>query len=255
MQDIYAEIARLIAAGRGAALVTVIATASSTPRDVAAKMLVRADGSISGSIGGGAVEKEAIGIALKVIKTGQAQRHHFTLKTDAPLGMACGGDMEIFVEPVLPPPALYICGGGHIAKELTPIARACGFRVTVLDNRADYATAERFPAAEDVRLADYSDVFAGLTVDAQGYIVIVTHGHHGDEVVLGQALQTPARYIGMIGSQAKTKAIFDHLKAAGVAEARLAEVHTPIGLKIGAETPAELAVCIMAEIISVRRGA
>jgi xanthine dehydrogenase accessory factor len=255
MDDIYQEIVRVKTEGGEAALVTVVSARGSTPREEGAKMLVRPDGSIFGTIGGGSLEARVIKEAIGVIKQGKPKRHHFTLtaKGAEELGMICGGDTEVFIEPILTQPTLYIYGGGHIALALSKMGRLCGFDITVIDDRPEFAQAERFPEARVVLAEEFTRSFSKIKIDKLSYIVIVTHGHKHDEVVLEWAVSTPARYIGMIGSKTKNETVFSHLRARGITKEQLDRVHAPIGLAIGAQTPEEIAVSILAEIIEVRR--
>lgn len=251
--DIYAELARLSAAGEEAALATVISASGSTPREEGAKMLVRPDGSIMGTIGGGAIEKAVIKEALEVMRRGKAKKMEYKLAAGGELGMICGGDTEVFIEPITSSPSLFVFGGGHIAVPLVKMAAIAGFKITVIDERPDFASAARFPDAAEVLASDIPPAYARLNVDKGSYIVIVTHGHKGDEAALEGALKTPARYIGMIGSREKNKAVFAHLLAKGFTQDDLARAHAPIGMRIKAQTPEEIAVSILAEIIAVRR--
>jgi len=251
--DLYEEILEIKKRGEDAALVTIIDASGSSPRETGAKMLVRLDGSIAGTIGGGSLELLAIKEALQVIKSGKARRLKYELQPGSESGMICGGNVELFIEPILSNPTLFIFGAGHIGVALSKIARLIGFRVIVIDNRPEYATPERFPDAEQTIVTDYAGAFSQLQVERSSYIVIVTHGHHGDEVVLTGALHTPARYIGMIGSKKKNETVFQHLLDKGFTREQLQRVHAPIGLEINAQTPEEIAVSIMAEIIAVRR--
>lgn len=255
MTDIYQEIVRTKEAGQEAALVTIVSASGSTPREEGAKMLVRPDATIVGTIGGGNLEAQVIEEAVKVIKLGQPKRIHFTLsdKEASEVGMICGGDLEVFIEPILTAPTLYIFGGGHISLSLAQMGKLLGFKIAVIDDRAEFANTERFPDAEIIRAEDYDKAFPKLKINKTSYIVIVTRGHQHDELVLGWAVGTPAKYIGMIGSQTKVKTIFSHLLAKGVPQETLDSVHSPIGLGIGAQTPEEIAVSILAEIIEVRR--
>jgi xanthine dehydrogenase accessory factor len=257
MADIYQEIVKVKEEGKEAALVTIVAATGSTPREEGAKMLVRPDGSISGTIGGGSLEAEVINEAIQVIRLGKPKRLHMSLtaKEAEEAGMICGGDLEVFIEPITTAPNLYIFGGGHVSLPLAKTAKLLGFRITVIDDRAEFASTERFPEAESVLAGDFTKTFPKLKIDKSGYIVIVTRGHQNDELVLEWAIGTPARYIGMIGSQTKVKTIYSHLLARGVSQERLDSVHSPIGLEIGAQTPEEIAVSILAEIIKVRRSA
>ena len=255
MLDIYQEIAKITAEGGEAALATVVSAHGSTPRGVGTKMLVRADGSIIGSIGGGSVEAQVIKKAAEVIRKGQPQRHHFNLvaREGEEPGMICGGNMEVFIDPILPAPTMYIFGGGHISLGLAKIGKLLGFKIAVIEDRAESVTPERFPEVELILAENFDKAFAKLKINKSSYIAIVTRGHKTDEAVLELALATPAKYIGMIGSKSKIKAIFSHLLAKGIPKKLLDTVHTPIGLEIYAETPEEIAISILAEIVKARR--
>jgi xanthine dehydrogenase accessory factor len=257
MDDIYQEIVRVKAEGEEVALVTVVSASGSTPREEGAKMLVKADGSILGTIGGGSLEAQVIEEAVKVIKQGKPKRLHMSLtaKEAEEAGMICGGELEVFIEPILTPPTLYIFGGGHISLSLAKISRLLGFKIAVIDDRAEFASTDRFPEVDILLAEEFSKSFPRLKIDKSSYIVIVTRGHQHDELVLEWAVGTPAKYIGMIGSKTKNETIFSHLLAKGISKERLDRVHTPIGLAIEAQTPEEIAVSILAEIIKVRRTA
>ena len=257
MTDIYQEIVRVREEGQEAALVTIVSATGSTPREEGAKMLVKPDGAILGTIGGGSLEAQVIKEAVGVIKQGKPKHSHFTLsdKEASEVGMICGGDVEVFIEPILTTPTLYIFGGGHISLPLSQMGKLLGFKIAVIDDRNDFANTERFPQAEMVLAEDYAKAFPKLKVDKTSYIVIVTRGHQHDELVLNWAISTPAKYIGMIGSKTKVKTIYSHLLAKGVPQEKLDSIHSPIGLEIEAQTPEEIAVSILAEIIKVRRSA
>jgi len=167
--------------------------------------------------------------------------------------MICGGDTEVFIEPIRSAPTLIIFGGGHISLALSKIGKLIGFKVAVIDDRAEFANQERFPEADQILAEDFRTAFSRLTINKASYIVIVTRGHHYDELVLELALGTEPKYIGMIGSRSKNKAVFSHLRAKGIPQERLDKVHAPIGLEIHAHTPEEIAVSILAEVIKVRR--
>lgn len=255
MTDIYQEIVRIRAGGEEAALVTIVSAIGSTPREEGAKMLVRADGSIVGSIGGGGLEAQVCDQAMEVIRKGKPQRSHISLtaKQGEELGMVCGGDIEVFIEPILPPPTLYIFGGGHMSLPVAKIGKLVDFKIVVIDDRAEFANLQRFPEAELTLAEGFNKAFSKLQINKSSYIVIVTRNHQYDERVLEWALGTQAKYIGMLGSKTKNKVIFSHLLAKGIPQEQLGEVHTPIGLEIYAQTPEEIAVSILAEIIKVRR--
>src|SRR5215470_12579667 len=253
--DIYEEITRLRQQGRRGALATIINVRGSIPSFETAKMLVRDDGSIVGTIGGGCVEAEVWQAARDVMQSEKPQTLKFDLNHDPKYdtGLVCGGTLEVFVEPVLPVSTLYIFGAGHVAWNLYKVARLAGFDVVVTDDREAYANRQRFPDARDIYVDEYEQVMAHLAPGESSYIVIVTRGHHDDMRVLRWAVETPARYIGMIGSKRKTIAIFKELQKEGLAPELFARVHAPVGLDIGAITPEEIAVSITAELIARRR--
>lgn len=255
MTDIYQEIVRIKAEGEEAALVTIVSATGSTPREEGTKMLVRADGSILGTIGGGSLEAQIIEEAIKVIKQGKPKRLHFALtaKEAEEAGMVCGGELEVFIEPILTSPSLYLFGGGHVSFPLAKMGKLLGFKIGVIDDRAEFANADRFPEADILLAGDFTKAFSELKIDKSSYIVIVTRGHQYDEMVLEWAVGTPAKYIGMIGSKTKVETIFSHLLTKGISREQLDRVHAPIGLEIDAQTPEEIAVSILAEIVKIRR--
>jgi xanthine dehydrogenase accessory factor len=255
MTDIYQEIVRIKAEGEEAALVTIVSATGSTPREEGTKMLVRADGSILGTIGGGSLEAQIIEEAVKVIKQGKPKRLHFALtaKEAEEAGMVCGGELEVFIEPILTSPSLYLFGGGHISLPLAKMGKLLGFKIVVIDDRAEFANPDRFPEADIILAGDFTKSFPKLKIDKSSYIVIVTRGHQHDELVLEWAVGTPAKYIGMIGSKTKVETIFSHLLTKGISREQLDRVHAPIGLEIDAQTPEEIAVSILAEIVKIRR--
>ena len=253
--DIYEEIVRLRREGRRGAVATIVNVRGSIPSFKTAKMLVRDDGSIVGTIGGGCVEADVWQAAREVMESEKPRTLTFNLNQDPKYdtGLVCGGTLDIFVEPVLPPAVLYIFGAGHVAVNLYAVARQAGFDVTVIDDRETYANRDRFPEAQAVIAEDFDAAMSRLEVSHSAYIVIVTRGHHDDMRVLRWAVQTPARYIGMIGSKRKTVSIFRELTKSGLAPGLFDRVHAPVGLDIGAVTPEEIAVAITAELIAARR--
>src|SRR5690349_7824393 len=254
--DLYEEIVRLRKDGRRGAVATIVNVRGSIPSFKTAKMLVRDDGSIVGTIGGGCVEAEVWQAAREVMETEKPRSMTFDLNQDPKFdtGLVCGGTLEIFVEPILPPAVLYLFGAGHVAVNVSKVASQAGFEVTVVDDREAYANRERFPEANEVIAEDFATVLPRLQPSESSFIVIVTRGHHDDMRILRWAVQTSARYIGMIGSKRKTIAIFDELRKEGIAANLFQKVHAPIGLDIGAVTPEEIAVSITAELIARRRG-
>lgn len=255
--DIYEEVVRLRREGRGGALATIINVRGSIPSFQSAKMLVRDDGSVLGTIGGGCVEAEVWQAAREVIDNERPQTLSFDLnqnpKFDA--GLVCGGTLEIYIEPVLPVPHLYLFGGGHVAVNVYKIARLAGFDVSVVDDREAYANRERFPEARGIYADDFDKSCAQLSPSEADYMVIATRGHRHDMRVLRWALQTPVRYLGMIGSERKWLAIAAEFEKEGVGREQLERVHSPVGVDIGAITPEEIAVSIVAEMIATRRQA
>src|SRR5438309_2221294 len=253
--DIYEEIVKLRKEGRRGAVATIVNVRGSIPSFKTAKMLIRDDGSIAGTIGGGCVEADVWRAAREVMENEKPRTLTFNLNEDPryDTGLVCGGTLDIFIEPVLPPASLYIFGAGHVALSLYNTAKDAGFDVNVIDDRESYANRERFPNAKEVMAEDFDHAMARLTPNETSYIVIVTRGHHDDMRVLRWAVQTQARYIGMIGSKRKTIAIFRELVKEGIPEQRFERVHAPVGLDIGAITPEEIAVAITAELIAARR--
>ena len=255
--DIYEEIVRLRREGRRGAVATIVSVRGSIPSFKTAKMLVRDDGSICGTIGGGCVEADVWQAAREVMESEKPRTLSFDLNQDPKYdtGLVCGGTLEIFVEPILPPALLYIFGAGHVAVNLYKVARGAGFEVIVVDDRDSFANRERFPDSREVIAEDFDAVTSRLSPGESAYIVIVTRGHRDDMRVLRWAVQTPARYVGMIGSRRKTIAIFKELQQEGIPAHLFERVHAPVGLDIGAVTPEEIAVSITAELIAIRRHA
>jgi len=255
MEAVYQAIVDVIEAGQCGALATVVEKEGSGPQVPGAKMLVRADGSIAGTVGGGVPEKRACEVAAEVIRTGQPQLITVNLGGRAGPGEpACGGRLTIFIEPVTSPPSLLIFGAGHVGRALTKLAADLGFRVTVIDERPEFARPDLLPGAGEVKVGVGPDIADQLRVDDRTFVVIVTHGHTNDTEVLRWVAGSPACYIGMMASRRKEATIVDRLAAEGIPREQLDRIHTPIGLDIGAVTPAEIAVSIAAEMIRHRHG-
>lgn len=257
MIDIYEEIVQLRREGRRGALATITNVRGSIPSFQTAKMLVRDDGSIVGTIGGGCVEAEVWQAAREVMEEEKPRSLTFNLNNNPKYdtGLVCGGTLEIYIEPVLPPAMLYIFGAGHVAYNLYKVAQIAGFEVVVVDDRSSYASRERFPEAREVIASDFDVATSKLAIPQSAYIVIVTRGHRDDMRVLRWAVQQDVRYLGMIGSQRKTISIYKELEREAIPANKFANVHAPVGLEIGAVTPEEIAVAIVAEMIAVRRRA
>jgi xanthine dehydrogenase accessory factor len=253
--DIFDEIQRLRGCGRKSALATIIQIRGSVPSFQSAKMLVRDDGSIVGSVGGGCVEAEVWAAAQDVIREEKSRVMSFDLTEEsmAEGGLICGGRLEIFIEPIIPTPRMILFGAGHISTQVSKIATIAGFKTTIVDNRPVYASADRFPEAEAIHSESFEKAFETIVPDENTYIVIVTRGHQEDENVLRWAVQTNARYIGMIGSRRKVRTIAQCLEREGIPREKLERVCMPVGLDIGAVLPEEIAVAIVAETIQYRR--
>ena len=255
--DIYEQIVQLRREGRRGAVATIVNVRGSIPSFQTAKMLVRDDGSIVGTIGGGCVEADVWQAAREVMESEKPRTLKFDLNQDPryDTGLVCGGTLEVFIEPILPPALLYIFGAGHVALSVCRTASNAGFDVIVTDDRTSYATADRFPGAKEVHALDFDEAMQKLDPVESAFIVIVTRGHRDDMRILRWAVQTRARYVGMIGSRRKVIEISKALQAEGVPANLLERVHSPIGLDIGAVTPEEIGVSITAELIAIRRHA
>jgi len=254
--DIFEEIVRMRRAGERGALATIVHTNGSIPSYESSRMLVREDGSIAGTIGGGCVEAEVWAAAKDVMHAEQPRKMTFNLNHEAEYdaGLICGGTLEIFVEPILPQPTLFIFGGGHVSLGVARAASAAGFAISVADDRAAFANAERFPMANELYVT-YEEAFEKIKPKASSYLLIVTRGHKDDMRVLAWAVRTDARYIGMIGSKRKVLSVYKALEREGYRAEEFERVHAPVGLDIGALSPEEIAVSIAAELIAVRRNA
>src|SRR5690348_18145993 len=253
--DIYEQIVELRRQGRRGAVATIVNVRGSIPSFKTAKMLVRDDGSIVGTIGGGCVEADVWQAAREVMESEKPRTLKFDLNQDPKYdtGLVCGGTLEVFVEPVLPPAVLYLFGAGHVAVSVCRTAASAGFDRVVPDARSSYAAQERFPGAHEVHALDFDEAMKKFDPSESAYLVIVTRGHRDDMRVLRWAVQTRARYVGMIGSKRKTITIFRELVKEGVPEHLFERVHAPVGFDIGAITPDEIAVAITAELIAARR--
>ena len=235
-------------------------------------MLVSAQGRIAGTIGGGAVEYRSEQLAREALAAGRSRVERFQLRPNEvqDLGMICGGDVEVSFRylaggdeaaiawareeeaRLTPSGRVYLFGGGHVAQALVPALAAVDFRCVVLEDREDFCRPELFPGVEETRLIQNGDPAAYAGITAEDYVAVMTRGHKDDFTVQAQALKTPAKYIGVIGSRKKTAAVFAKLRDMGYTDADLQRITTPIGLSIKAETPAEIAVSIAAQLIQLR---
>ena len=255
--EVFAALGEALSRGEEAAIVTIVSSNGSTPQRVGAKMLVFGDGRIVGTVGGGCYEHDAIGVAKQVLASRKARTVKYDLNDDfaEETGLVCGGQMEVFIEPIEASPSVYIFGAGHVGYYLGRLIQEAGFGVHVIDDRAAFANAERFPKAASIVVDDIPQWLTRTTIPATAYAVIVTRGHRNDLDVLRDIAPRELRYIGLIGSRAKVARLYDAVVAEGrIAPEQLERIHAPIGLDIGAVTPQEIAVSIAAELIAVRRG-
>jgi xanthine dehydrogenase accessory factor len=254
MKDIYIKLLELIDRREAVAMVTVTDSQGSTPRETGTKMLVMQNGTIYGTIGGSAVEAAVIAESQKCLRDGTCRKvtHRLDDVARQDTGMICGGTMEFFIEPVQIPPFLYIFGAGHVAQPLSDLASRVGFSCIIIEDRTDLATRERFPAAQDILIGKPDELVRNIGFSASDYIAIVSRSHEIDYQVLRQVLSRPFHYLGLIGSKTKRGQIFERLEKDGIAAELIGKIHTPIGLEIGAESPEEIAVSIVAELIKIR---
>lgn len=255
--DVVTAAAEAVARGERVALVTIVRVNGSTPQRLGAKMLVRADAEIVGTIGGGCYESDAIGRARLAIRQGAGPvLVQYDLNDDfaQDSGLVCGGQMDVFIEPLLPAPDLFIVGAGHVGFHLGRIAAATGFTVHVVDDREAFANHVRFPDAVEVIVDDVGAWLAEAPLPAASFVVVVTRGHRHDLDAVRALAARDLRYVGLIGSRAKVARIAEQVALEGGDPSLLARVHAPIGLDIGAVTPEEIAVSILAELIAVRYG-
>jgi xanthine dehydrogenase accessory factor len=255
-QEVFAAVASALDRGEPAALVTIVSTTGSTPQRVGAKMLVFGDGRQVGTIGGGCYENDAFWKAREAITNRRPQLVHYELDDDfaQETGLICGGQMSVYIEPIEPSPELYVVGAGHVGYHLANLAHEVGFRVHVVDDREKFASRDRFPNAVEVVTEDIPAWIERTPLPQHAYVVIVTRGHTNDLEALRALAPRDLRYLGLIGSRAKVARIYDQLVADNVPPNVLKQVHAPIGLDIGAVTPQEIAVSILAELIAVKHG-
>ena len=241
MNQAILTLAQTLEAKQSAVLATVIEVSGASPAKVGAKLLLRADDTTAGTVGGGKLEEVILAECRKARADGQPRIAHYALaETGAEaIGTLCGGDVRVFIEPYNPPPKLMIVGGGHVGRPLKVMGETVGFEVIVVDVEPGRATVPELDA---------------VTLNEDSYVVLITTDHVSDEAALRKVITSPARYIGMIGSRAKCQTIVEHLAADGITEAQLSRVYAPIGLDLGGPTPQEIALAILAEIVAVRRG-
>lgn len=247
--NLLSKIEEYLDSNRKFALVTIVDVFGSTPRQIGAKMIVFADGEITGTIGGGKIEYD-------IQKDAQYFIHHnkSCLKEyffDKKHGLLCGGKMSVFIEVFKPKEKIIIFGAGHIGQALYKLASVLDFEITIIDQRKEFAKKEFFPDAKKIIAKSPLFAIKDLKIDQNTYIVIVTHGHEHDYAILKNIIKTNAGYIGMIGSKSKVKSVFDKLKLDGIKQNLIKKVYAPIGLRIGGDSPEEIALSILAQIVLV----
>lgn len=252
---VYSALAELEKSGGAGAYCVIIETQGSTPRHVGSKMLVYPDGSFIGTVGGGELESRVINEALQAMEDGQPRKLSYQM-TDPQQGDpgVCGGQLEIFVEPVVPLPTILVIGAGHVGKAVVHLAKWLGFRVLVSDDRAEFCTPEAIPKADEYYPIPMTELSDALEITPWTSIVLTTRGADVDAVGLPALLESPAGYIGVIGSRRRWATTVKLLQESGVSDKDIDRVRSPIGLELHAETPEEIAVSIMAEIIMLRHG-
>jgi xanthine dehydrogenase accessory factor len=254
VKDVLEAALRAEESGSPAALVTVIATEGSTPQKAGAKMLVYPDGRIVGTIGGGCVEAEMTWRARQSIEARRPQMASYDLTPDqaGEDGLVCGGRMQVFIEPIEGTPTLCLFGAGHVAQPLARMAKAAGFRVQVADDRIKFANRERFPDVDLLVVDEFAAAASQMTLGPNTYAVVVTRGHKGDTEALRAVVGKGLRFVGLLGSRPKLVHLVSALEESGVPVEELAEIHCPLGIEIGAVSPEEIAVSVLAQMIAVR---
>jgi xanthine dehydrogenase accessory factor len=250
--ELYEEMVRLTRKGEPFVLATVIASSGSSPRKAGAKMLVRGDGSCIGTVGGGRVEKEAVEAALTALTEESPRTLDYVLTEEN--GFACGGSMSVYIEPQGRRPLLVMFGAGHVGRAVAALAHGCGFRVVVVDERPECALPALLPGADEVLCSPFAAAFGQVGLDRESYVVIATPGHRHDFDAVRGCLATAAGFIGLLGSRRKRETLLQTLEQEGFDETQRARVVTPVGLDIGAQTPEEIAVSIVGQLIALRKG-
>ncbi len=253
MPSIYQALAELEKNNESAALCTVTGSEGSTPRHVGSKMLVHPDGHFIGTVGGGELENRVIKAALESIQTETAQTLSYSM-ADPSRGDpgVCGGQVEVFVEPILPTPLILVIGAGHVGKAVVHLAKWLGYRVAVSDDRAEFCTPESTPGADAYYPVKMDELPKHVNIDKRTVLILTTRGSSVDAAGLSPLLDSPAAYIGIIGSKRRWATTIKALREQGIDEAKIAKVHSPMGLELQAETPEEIAVSIMAEVMMIK---
>lgn len=253
--SLYQTLAQLETSGQAVVLCTIIASRGSTPRHAGSKMLVYLDGRTEGSVGGGELEGRVTQAAREAFMDGQARIVEFSL-VEPQRGDpgVCGGSVAVFVEPLLPSPTVVVVGAGHVGRAVVHLAKWLGFRVVVSDDRAEFCTPDVVPGADVYLPCPLETLTNHLTITPQHYLILTTRNVMVDVPGLPHLLETPAAYIGIIGSQRRWATTREKLLELGVSEGQISRVVSPMGLALNAETPEEIAVSILGEILMLRRG-
>jgi len=257
--DVLEKVAQLLKNRKKVALCTVIEKRGSGPRDVGAKIAVSEDGEIVGTIGGGNLERILVEEALKALKVGKSKKIVFSLREGAErrdavkTGLICGGEITIFIDVIEPKPRLIIIGSGHVGYPLAKLADILGFEIVVVDDNKELATRERFPMAKEILVGDFTEILDKVEVRPDDFVVIVHGEPEHDYLALKKMLEKNVRYIGLLGSKVKVAKLKERLKGEGVSEDVFKNLYAPVGLDIGAQTPEEISISILAQIIKIRR--
>ncbi len=253
--DVFRALVTAQEQGEDIALATVVRTQGSVPRHEGSKLVVWPNGDIVGTVGGGMLESQVIEAARQVISEAQPRLLNFRLSNpeEGDVGI-CGGTIDVFIEPILPPPTVIVVGCGHVGKEVAALAKWVGFRVLVTDDRADLCSEANIPGMDGYIVAPASELTDHVTITSQTYIAAMTRGQPIDLALLPALVKSPARYIGVIGSRRRWTLTAEALREQGLTDEDLSRVYAPVGLELQAETPREIAVSVVAEIIMVQRG-
>jgi xanthine dehydrogenase accessory factor len=256
MDTIFQALAEIERSNESAVLCTVTKSEGSTPRHMGSKMLVYSDGRFIGTVGGGELENRVINEAKVALTNGQSRLLHYNMSdpSNGDPGV-CGGQVEVFVEPIIPPATLVIIGGGHVGKAVTHLAKWLGFQVVISDDRPEFCNKATIPDADVFYVCPMTELSNHLKIDRHTYLILTTRGSSVDVEGLPALLDTSARYIGVIGSKRRWATTVKELISRGVSQEKISRIHSPIGLELHAETPNEIAVSILAEILMIREKA
>jgi xanthine dehydrogenase accessory factor len=257
--DILKNAVQCLEEGKRLVLCTIIDKKGSGPRDIGGKMVIYENGEAFGTIGGGNLERALIEESLKALKEGKSRKVVFSLnagetrKEVVETGLICGGEITIFLDVIEPKPRLFIVGAGHVALPLAKIAKITGFNITIVDDDVKLANKERFPMADEIVTGDFNEILNRISVGKLDFVIIAHGEPEHDYLALKQIVKKTPAYIGLLGSKKKAATLTNKLKEAGITDEKLKNLHAPVGLDIGAQTPEEIAVSIIAEIISSKR--